>query len=340
MKRLLLALALLLLIAAAARAQDTTIVGPDPYPTGVNPLTGLPVDHPENLNRRPLIVKIDNYPPDIRPQSGLMQADIVWEHLLSGGATRFAAIFLSSDPDHVGPVRSSRLVDFELVRLYRGLFAYSGMAQGTLDAIRSDGLALSRAVTGGCPALCRFPKPGVPYEHTLYGRRRRPAQSRRQLGRDTTPEPIYGMAFGQDAPPNGTPLSEIRVAYRQTEIRWTYDPASGRWLRSQDGAPHLDANTGEQISTANVLVIEADHIEQPFVAEGYWGPGDYAFSVPLIGDRARLPVPRRRVRRGRMVGAATAANRCATTTSTATTCSSSRAIPGSISCRAGRTAFN
>jgi len=42
-------------------------VGPDSYPSGVNPLTGLPVDHPENLNRRPLLVKIDNYPPGVRP---------------------------------------------------------------------------------------------------------------------------------------------------------------------------------------------------------------------------------------------------------------------------------
>src|SRR5690606_36778796 len=48
--------------------------------------------------------------------------------------------------------------------------------------------------------------------------------------------------------------------------------------------PHLDALTGEQIGAANVLVLEADHIEQPFVRENYWGPGDYAFSVPLIGS--------------------------------------------------------
>ena len=279
MKTLLLAL-LLLVFVIPAQAQD--VVGPDTYPPGVNPLTGLAVDQPANLNRRPLIVKIDNYA-QIRPQTGLMQADVVWEHLLSGGVTRFAAIYLSNDVDHVGPVRSSRLVDFDLVRIYRALFAYSGMAEGTLDVLRGDNVALSRAVTGGCPALCRFPKEGVAYEHTLFGDTNALRDLANQLARDTTPEPIYGMAFG-DLEAAGTPLSEIQVAYRQTEVTWDYDAASERWLRSEDGAPHVDAATGEQISAANVLVLEADHVEQPFVAEDYWGPGDYAFSVPLINS--------------------------------------------------------
>ncbi len=289
MKTLLVALRLMLLLMLVAvipaRAQDT--VGPNTYPPGVNPLTGLAVDQPDNLARRPLIVKIDNYPPEIRPQAGLMQADIVWEHLLSGGVTRFAAIYLGNSPDHVGPVRSSRLVDFDLVRIYRALFAYSGMAEGTLDILRGDRVALSRAVTGGCPALCRFPTDGIAYEHTLYGDTSALRDEADQLNRDATPESIYGMAFRDAAPTDGTALGEIRVDYRQTEIGWTYDDVSGRWLRVQDGAPHMDATSSSQISAANVLVLEADHIEQPFVSENYWGPGDYAFSVPLI-DSGRV----------------------------------------------------
>ncbi len=273
---------LLLALCSTVSAQDA--VGPDSYPPGVNPLTGLPVDNPANLNRRPLIVKIDNYPPEVRPQSGVMQADIVWEHLLTGGATRFAAIYLGNDPDHVGPVRSSRLVDFELVRIYRALFAYSGMAQGEIDVLRTDPLVISRAVTGGCPALCRFPQPNLAYEHTLYGSSDALRQLADQLGRDTTPEPVYGMAFDPAAPASGIPLSQIRIDYRQTVVQWAYDPGSGRWLRSQDGQPHMDAVAQQQISAANLLVLEADHIEQPTVSPGYWGPGDFAFTVPMIGQ--------------------------------------------------------
>ncbi len=267
--------------AGIVHAQET---GPDSYPPGINPLTGLPVDHSENLDRRPLLVKIDNYPAEVRPQSEVMQADLVWEYLLTGGATRFAALYLANDPDHVGPVRSARLTDFELVRVYRALFAYSGMAQGELDILKTDGLAISRAVTGGCPALCRVPKAGTAYEHTLFGDAAALRDLADQLHRDTTPEPIYGMAFDASAPRNGTALSAIRVGYRQTDVDWTYDASSGRWLRAEDGQPHLDAAINQQISAANVLVLEADHIEQPYTSDGYWGPGNFAYATPLLGE--------------------------------------------------------
>jgi hypothetical protein len=280
--RILLLLALLCIGLPRAQAQET--IGPDTYPPGTNPLTGLAVEHPENLNRRPIMIKIDNYPPDIRPQSGLQAADMVWETLLSGGVTRFSAIFWSEDFDHIGPVRSSRLLDFELVRAYRALFTYSGMAQGTLDRLRADPLALSRAVggSGPCPPLCRFPKDGVAFEHTLFANTAGLRDLAVKMKRDVTPEPVYGMAF-EEQPPAGAPTNSITIAYNATKVDWAYDAASGRWLRSQDGKPHFDALTGTQLSADNVLVLEAEHIEQPVVSDGYWGPPNFAFTVNLTG---------------------------------------------------------
>src|SRR3954465_13556883 len=92
------------------------------------------------------------------------------------------------------------------------------------------------------------------------------------------------MAFDATAPTNGTALSEITVGYRQTDIQWTYDATSGHWLRAEDGQPHLDAAINQQISAANVLVLEADHIEQPYPSDGYWGPGNFAYATPLLGQ--------------------------------------------------------
>ncbi|MBZ0309658.1 MAG: hypothetical protein K8I82_26575, partial [Anaerolineae bacterium] len=73
-KRTLLLFACLFLIGIVSgiQAQDSAIIGPDTYPEDINPLTGLPVAHPENLNRRPLAVKIMNGNLLSRPQSGLM----------------------------------------------------------------------------------------------------------------------------------------------------------------------------------------------------------------------------------------------------------------------------
>ncbi len=282
----LLAVLFVLLVTTLSPARAQEIIGPDQYPPGINPLTGLPAENPDLLLRRPLIVKIDNHPPEIRPQSGLNDADMVWEVLLAGGVTRFAAIFLSADYDHIGPVRSCRLLDFELARIYRSLFLCSGMAQGTLDRLRADAVATSRSISRGgpCPPLCRFPVEGVAYEHTLFADTAGARDLAVEMGRDTTAEPLYGMAFSTASPASGTPTNAVRVEYTRTVIDWIYQPTDGRWMREQDGLVHTDALTDTQISADNVLILEANHIEQPFVSEGYWGPPNYAFTVDLIGS--------------------------------------------------------
>jgi hypothetical protein len=243
------------------------------------------VQNRENLNRRPLIVKISNFPPEVRPQWGLNAADMVWELVVEGGVTRFAAIYYSDDFERVGPVRSARLGDFDLVRIYNALYVHSGSSVGTLDRIRSDAVISSRSLYGGnCPALCRIQEPGVAYEHTLFANTAEVRADAERRRRDTTPEDLFGMAFSVRAPRGGVPLTSARVYYNATNVEWTYDSRSGRWLRFQDGEAHFDAMTETQISAANVLVVEADHIEQSVVYDGYWGAANFAFTVNLSGS--------------------------------------------------------
>jgi hypothetical protein len=268
------------------QAQRSAVIGPLEYPAGINPLTGLPVADPAQLNRRPVLVKVSDYPETVRPQSGLNLADVVWEHLLAGGVTRFSAIYQTHDAPKVGPIRSGRLVDFELTRIYRSLFIYSGMAQGTIDILRGDGLVSSRAIGGidPCPALCRFPRPGVALEHTLYGNIPALRELAVTRGRDVTPERVYGMAFSEAAPAAGIATDSVRVSYAETEIDWVYNQATGLWERSQDGVVQTDAEDGSPLAFANVIILDEIHVIQPVVEPGYWGPGDFAFSVNFIGE--------------------------------------------------------
>ena len=284
MRRTALILVMIGFITGIVQGQDT-MIGPDDYPDDVNPLTGQQVDDESTLERRPLIVKIINAPADVRPQAGVMAADIVWEHLLAGGITRFSAVYLSEEPEHVGPIRSARLVDFELVRIYRALFTYSGMAEGTIDILRGDPLMGTRLVggTGPCPPLCRFPDEGDKLEWTLFADVAGLRELAVDLERNTEPEPVYGMAFSETTPENGVTVEGVTIAYRQTDVHWQWDSATGEWLREQDGTPHRDRAANEQIHATNVMIIEEEHTEQPFVHEGYWGPPNYAFSVNFIG---------------------------------------------------------
>ena len=84
---------------STAPATTTTTVPP------VFPLTGLPAGTSPNLNRPALVVKIENVP-EARPQSGLIEADVVYEEIVEAGLSRFIVVYQSKDADPVGPVRS------------------------------------------------------------------------------------------------------------------------------------------------------------------------------------------------------------------------------------------
>ena len=54
--------------------------------------------------------------------------------------------------------------------------------------------------------------------------------------------------------------STIRIPYPENNgVEWRYDPSSGRYLRFQSGAVHMDQATGRQVSSDNVIVVFAEH---------------------------------------------------------------------------------
>ncbi len=84
------------------QAPTVGAVGPMDFPEGVNPLTGLMVDNPENLDRRPVFVKVANYPATGRPHAGLSSADIVLNTISVMAATDLLAFFMARMPTRSG----------------------------------------------------------------------------------------------------------------------------------------------------------------------------------------------------------------------------------------------
>ncbi len=246
--------------------------GPLIYPEGVNSLTGLPFPDEASQNRRNLIVKISNYPPIVRPQSGINSADIVYEYETEGGVTRFAAIFRSQTPEHVGPVRSARLLDLNLVPMYNALLAFSGASDPVLEMIRGAEWrfqAISTAFGDNCDeaGFCRFPNGDLAFEHTLYLDTRMAWERATERGINTG-YPGRGFAFSDFPDANGTPANDIFIDwYGQTDARWQYDAATGRYLRYTDSQAHYDAADGEQLWVDNLVVIQVDHVERPDLFE-------------------------------------------------------------------------
>src|SRR5690625_4983119 len=125
----------------------------EPTFSDVFPFTGIATN--EGADRRPVSVMVNNHPA-ARPQSGLSQADIVFEILAEGGITRFLALFQSEQPEVVGPVRSAREYYFELATGYDALYVFHGSTNFVYDMIRDRGFEkLNRVILDNDVHLCK-----------------------------------------------------------------------------------------------------------------------------------------------------------------------------------------
>ncbi len=261
-------------------------VGPYVYPEGINPLTGLPVDDPARLALRPVAVKISNAPPLVRPQAGLGQADVVFEHYAEGGLTRFTAVFLSQLPRRVGSIRSARLIDVEIPEMFESYLVYAGSSGGVRERIEATAFA-GRAFYGvetGPPAYYR--DPAIPVPHNLFADLVAVHERAASQGVNSPPAPEYStLAFAPEPPPGGDRASTIDLRYRGTDVRYRYHEDDGLYYRRSDGQPHFDATLNRPITAANVVVLYANHVEDLTIVESEWqGHKSYSIEIQLWGE--------------------------------------------------------
>ena len=223
-------------------AETTTTVAPTP----VQPLTGLALSDPALLSKVALVVKVSN-DPGARPQTGLNDADIIFE-AWGAGPTRFATIWHSRDADFVGPIRSCREQDVNLVGEFnRAVFACSGGNPGNIALLRSSDLLL--ITEGKGPGWQQDPKRGRPHKthaNTAY--------LRSNAGHDRT-GPAQQFHYRPDgaAAVAGVAMTGFDLHIQQVSVQWRYDKATGVYGRSQDGHPHTLTDR-KQVSTDNVVV--------------------------------------------------------------------------------------
>jgi hypothetical protein len=245
-------------------------VGPDNFPTDVNPLTGLQVQDASILERRPVAVKVQIFPRGQRPPMGVSQADIVFDFYQNAGMTRFHAIFYGEDAAQVGPIRSGRLLDKHLVQMYASFLAFGSADQRVLDRYYGSDMygRLIFEWQGECPPMCRIDPNGANF---LVADTAGVSQYATESGKDNTRQNLDGMTFHSTTPTGGAPADQINVRFSiGAYTRWDYDPTSGRYLRFQDNqeaagienealVPMVDKNNNEQLTADNVVVLLVPH---------------------------------------------------------------------------------
>lgn len=213
---------------------------PTQPPPAMSPFTGLS----GGVGNPVLAVKIDNAA-QARPHTGLTQADLVYVEPVEGGLSRILAVFSSRIPDTVGPVRSARESDLELLRQFgRPALGFSGAAPELLPLIgQASVVSASPDQTPAAYFRGRGPAP-----HNLFAH---PAQLLAGAT-DASQAKDIGLRFG-DAPPGGTPTQTQTVRYPAAQTTFDWSAGDGRWLVSMDGAP-LMATEGGQVGAATVVI--------------------------------------------------------------------------------------
>lgn len=225
-------------------AATTTTEAPAP----VYPLTGLPATDPFIAARPAVVVKVGNY--DAHPQRGTNRADIVYEELINDHISRFAMVFHSQDAQQVGPMRSGRLQDVNLLgSLNKPILAWSGGNRTvTAEIDASDLVDLSQS---RCQGSCyRSNVDKAPYNLFVDVDR----VWKLNLPDAGTPPQQFQYRKDGEAPA-GTPANGVAVTMDAYDIQWHWNAATGLYERMQNGKPDKDAG-GEQVTTNNIVVLQ------------------------------------------------------------------------------------
>jgi hypothetical protein len=276
-------------------AGATASAAPTPKAPPVWSLTGLP--GPDDAELKPIVVvKIEN-DPVVRPQTGLERADLVFEELVEGGMTRFAAVYQSDLPDEVGPVRSVRHVDVAIAEPIADAFVFSGGAKRTMRFVDRKLPTTISVINEGAPGMYR--KKGLYAPHNLFFNMnemlasiadKNTASSGFFVRPDAQPVTASaspdesGNASGSPMPSStaltGKPVTDVSVVFSKfAGPNWKWNATDKMWMRSEGVKPFLNKD-GTQFGTNNLVIIEVREINA-----GYKGQtGGYVPRTVLTGS--------------------------------------------------------
>lgn len=230
----------------------------------------------KDVNKYPVAVMIENLSP-VRPQSGLGQAQIVYESLVEGGITRFMAVYdLSENIKEIGPVRSARPYYLEWVSEYDALYAHAGGSPEALQGISAFNIHDLNQIGGAQGYYWR--DSGVAAPHNLFTSSEllTRAVNDNKLGEV---EPTYTPWTFMDDPEatmttqkNTTSVTNTNAATETStsqqadnisidfssptyKVEYQYDADSQEYLRFNGGLPHTDKNSGGQLRAKSIVIV-------------------------------------------------------------------------------------
>src|SRR4051812_41014426 len=237
-------------VEAAPTTPSATPTTPSPTAAPVLcPLTGAPVKAGQSAHRVALAVKIDNI--DLaRPQWGANKPELGVEGLGGGALPRLFAVFQCDSATNLGPIRSARSSDADMLALLHGsVFGFSGANPAALPPIRAHGNTVMIAYDSLSAYFHR--SSGRPAPHNVYSDTKTILNAglarRKNL---TAPKPLFGYGA---VPVTATPAASASMSWPEASAAWRWSGAT--WLRTQNGTPDVMTD-GARIKAENVVIMQ------------------------------------------------------------------------------------
>ena len=240
-----------------------------------NPLTGLESVKTESAGQRPILIKLANWPEELRPQAGLNAADIVFEYFIGAQTNHLAALYFSQAPEAVAPLAPARAPDTRLAILYSASLAYQS-ARPTIQKIIDNSLPNRnfRANNSPCSVICAEPAAkGGNIAVNLPGLRTYLSQQ----DQGKLDLPLAGMVFAETSGKGDGIAQQLSYMYADFSIMdWRYDPTTEKYqlwqdLRYAPGKYKLEASfdrdTKLLVAFDNVIVLYTRYIS--YGLDGY-----------------------------------------------------------------------
>lgn len=227
----------------------------------INPLTGEDGFSESAVGKRPVAVMVSNIKQSL-PQWGITDADIVYEAVTEGGITRLMCMFANPDAvPKVGPVRSVREYYPQFSEPFHALFVHFGGSTTGYEALKEYRIEdIDGMVFAGSAFLQDKERSGkVGREHTFYTDTEllKPAIEKKEFSMTgTCPKAFNFVKPGESATLTGGSAEKATVRFSgYTTAVFEYDKTSGKYLKSQYGQPHIDANNQKQVAVENVVIL-------------------------------------------------------------------------------------
>lgn len=260
----------------------------------INPLTGLPPSDPALLERRPMAIKVTNFPRYVRPQSGLTLADQVFEYYIEDRLTRFIAVMYGNDSEWVGPVRSGRYFDEHVARMFSAFLVFKYADPREFDYLKQSTLANYLVVpsNGACPPFRISHHDRDTYNNIFFNTALFKDCIAQREGVDNARQPIRNGFFSELIPPSDLVVNRIYTKYSSDDYHyWEYNPDTLKYFRWQETvstsvieniteayAPLMDEVTSLQVNAENMVILFAEHtFANQFDAE------DEVYKINLFG---------------------------------------------------------